>query len=118
MKRIISIAAALSWALVSFAQTPQEIVSRMESVLDKHQNDGVKMYIDIKIPIIGTLTTKSYALGDKYYIDADAKGTRVCTWSDGKTDGHIRPRITRLRSPAWIRTRNPNQRVTRNCSPA
>ena len=85
MKKIITAIAALLGAFAAFAQTPEEIVSRMEKEMDKHKDDGVVMTIDMKIPLLGTMTSRSYVLGDKVRLDATAMGVTIITWSDGKT---------------------------------
>ena len=59
MKKLLSIFSFLAFAAIAVAQTPQEIISRMEAELDKHENDGVVMTVDVKIPIIGTMSTKT-----------------------------------------------------------
>ena len=67
------------------AQTPQAIISRMESEMNKHEKEGIIMTIDVKIPIIGTVTSKTYSLGNKMREEGEIKGLKVVTWADGKT---------------------------------
>ena len=85
MKRLLSLLALLAWAVPALAQTPEEILSRMEAELTRHENDGVIMTVDVKIPLLGTMTTKSWMLGDKMRMDARMLGVDIITWSDGKT---------------------------------
>lgn len=85
MKKLLSIITFIFSATIAMAQTPQQIVSQMEAEMDKHEKEGVVMDIDMKIPIAGTLTTKTYFLGDKTRIEAEAKGEKVIKWTDGKT---------------------------------
>ena len=77
--------AAALFAVMAFAQTPEEIVARMEKEMNKHENDGLVMVIDVKIPILGTMSTTSYALGKKTRVEGEMSGVKFITWSDGKT---------------------------------
>ncbi|MBO4767923.1 MAG: hypothetical protein J5495_00140 [Bacteroidales bacterium] len=87
MKKILSIAFFLvAFAAVALAQTPQEIVSRMEKELEKHEKEGVSMVVDVKIPLLGTMSTKSYMLGDKLRVEAKVMGVDVITWTEGSTE--------------------------------
>lgn len=77
--------AAALFAVMAFAQTPEEIVARMEEEMNKHENDGLVMVIDVKIPILGTMSTTSYSLGKKTRVEGEMSGVKFITWSDGKT---------------------------------
>ena len=77
--------AAALFAVMAFAQTPEEIVARMEEEMNKHEHDGLVMVIDVKIPILGTMSTTSYALGKKTRVEEEMSGVKFITWSDGKT---------------------------------
>ena len=77
---------AIAFAVAALAQTPEEIVSRMEAEMDKHENDGIIMTVDVKIPILGTMTTKTYSLGDKLRVEGKMMGVDIVTWSDGVTE--------------------------------
>lgn len=85
MKKLLSIIFFIVAAAVAVAQTPQEIISRMEAELDKHENEGVIMTLDAKVPILGTMSTKTYSLGEKTRIEANMMGVDVITWTDGST---------------------------------
>lgn len=88
MKRVVTVlfcCTLLGWAMNAAAQTPEEIISRMEEALEKHMEEGLAMTIDIKVPVMGTLTTKSYSLGDKLRLDARMMGVEFITWADGTT---------------------------------
>lgn len=82
---MMTLLAAALFAVMAFAQTPEEIVARMEEEMNKHEKDGLVMVIDVKIPILGTMSTTSYALGDKTRVEGEMAGVRFITWSDGKT---------------------------------
>lgn len=85
MKKLLSIIFFIAAAVVAVAQTPQEIISRMEAELDKHENEGVIMTLDAKVPILGTMSTKTYSLGEKTRIEANMMGADIITWTDGST---------------------------------
>ena len=85
MKRFFVFIGALIAAASAFAQTPQEIISRMEEEMTKHQQEGVFMIVDVKIPIVGNLSTKTYTLGDKARMEVNAGGIDVITWLDAKS---------------------------------
>ena len=85
MKNLFSLITFIVFAAVAVAQTPQAIISRMESEMNKHEKEGIIMTIDIKIPILGTMTSKTYSLGNKMREEGEIKGLKVVTWADGKT---------------------------------
>lgn len=86
MKRLMTFLAAVAFAVGAFAQTAEEIIARMEAEMDKHEADGIIMSMDIKIPILGTMSSKAYALGDKMRVEGKTLGVSIITWSDGVTE--------------------------------
>ena len=49
MKKLLSIIFFVALAAVAVAQTPQEIVSRMQAEMDKHdESEGIAMTMDVK----------------------------------------------------------------------
>lgn len=87
MKKILSIIAFIAFAAVAVAQTPEEIVSRMEAEMSKHdESEGFVMSMDIKVIIVGTISSRSYVLGDKMRVEAVRDGNQFITWSDGTTE--------------------------------
>lgn len=87
MKKLIAIISFIALATVAMAQTAEEIVSRMEAEMSKHnESEGFAMTMDIKIIIVGTMSSRSYVLGDKMRIEANRDGKDFVTWSDGKTE--------------------------------
>ena len=85
MKKLFSFLLFFAFASVAWAQTPQEIVSRMQEEMGKHSDEGVAMTVDAKALLIGTMTSRTYALGDKIRVDASMMGMDVITWTSGKT---------------------------------
>ena len=87
MKKLIAIIGFIAIATVAMAQTAEEIVSRMDAEMSKHdESEGIAMTMDMKIIIIGTISSRSYVLGDKMRIEADRDDNHFITWSDGKTE--------------------------------
>lgn len=87
MKKLIVIISFIALATAAMAQTAEEIVSRMEAEMSKHnESEGFAMTMDIKIIIVGTMSSRSYVLGDKMRIEANRDGKDFVTWSDGKTE--------------------------------
>ena len=85
LKKLFSIICFLGMAGVLVAQTPKEILSRMDAEMDKHEKEGIIMTVDAKVPILGTMTTKTYTLGDKTRMEANMMGVEIITWTDGET---------------------------------
>jgi len=69
----------------TWAQTPREIVSRMEAVMKRHGEEGFAMSLGIKIPVLGAVNTKFYVLGRKMRVEGRFAGTKIVSWSDGVT---------------------------------
>lgn len=86
MKKLLSILFFVAMAAVAVAQTPQEIISRMETEMEKHEKEGIVMTVDAKISIFGTVTTKTYSLGDKMRSEGKMMGIEIITWTDGNTE--------------------------------
>lgn len=93
MKRIYCIAVTLIWAFAAFAQTPKEIVTRMTEVWDQHEKEGVATIVDTKMPIVGTMTVKEYALGSKTRTETKMLGVQLISWSDGVTEWDYTPKV-------------------------
>ena len=85
MKRILLFALLALTATVALAQTPQEIIQRMDQALEQHKNDGVAMTVEIKIPIVGMLSTRSYILDKKMRMEGETNGEKYIVWIDGDT---------------------------------
>ena len=86
MKKLITVITVLLFALASFAQTPEEIADKMSEVMEKLDDNGLRMTMDIKIPILGTMSTTAWSLGDKMRMEAEVMGHKVVTWMDEDTE--------------------------------
>jgi len=86
MKKLIAIISFIVMTTAVMAQTAEEIISRMEAEMNKHdESEGVAMTIDIKVFLLGTMTTRAYTLGDKSRVEASVLGNDMITWDDGVT---------------------------------
>lgn len=85
MKKLICLIVAVVAGMAAFAQTPKEIVARMDAETTAREAEGYSMQIDIKMPILGTMPSKAWNLGDKTRLEATMMGVTVITWSDGVT---------------------------------
>ena len=86
-KHILLALLLLSGAVAGYAQTAEEILTKMEEVMNKHdESEGVSMKMSLKFPIVGTVSTKMYSRGEKTKITGKMAGKDIKTWSDGKTD--------------------------------
>ena len=97
MKRFIALLAACVLAVAAFAQTPEEIITRMEEELDKLQVDGIVMTMDIKIPILGTMSSKAWNRGEKTRIEGEIAGVKVITFIDGDTEWEYNSKENQVR---------------------
>lgn len=84
-KLVLAFMAVLVAVVAAVAQTPKEIVDRMEAEMNSHAGEGLAMTVDIKIPILGTSTSRSYVYGSKLRVEMKMMGVQVVTWSDGET---------------------------------
>lgn len=87
MKKLLAIISFIALTATAMAQTAEEIVSRMNAEISKHnESEGVAITMDMKIILVGTISSRSYILGDKMRIEANKDGKDFVTWSDGKTE--------------------------------
>ena len=80
MKRLLCFAIAFLSATVTFAQTGLEIVNRMNQMMSDRKADGICISLDVKIPIVGNVTTKTYAYGKKRRIDVESSKINTITF--------------------------------------
>lgn len=65
------------------AQTPEEIVSRMDEAMAPSETEGLSMVMDIKIPIVGKTSSLVKFKGEKSKIEISLLGEKSITWIDG-----------------------------------
>ena len=85
MKRLFSTVTFLITVFAAFAQTPKEIINRMGEELNKHESDGIYMITDVKVPVVGTLSTKTYSRGEKLRMETQTMGIDVIIFEDEET---------------------------------
>ena len=49
-------------------------------MINSHDSDGVSMYIDVKIPVVGAVSTKTMHAGDKTRMEFELKGKKIITF--------------------------------------
>lgn len=87
MKKIFfSIAATFTFLVTAWAQTPEEILAKMDKAMEAAETAGLSMVMDLKIPILGTTTATMYMLGDKVRTETSLLGHKLITFSDGVTE--------------------------------
>ena len=85
-KLVLAFMAVLAAVVAAVAQTPKEIVDRMEATMNAHEKEGIIMTVDLKLLIVGTTTSKSYMLGGKTRVEMKMMGVQIITWSDREKD--------------------------------
>ena len=89
MKRIFLIICFIGAMMASMnlrAQTPEEVVERMNSELRKGDSLGMTFDFVMSIPILGEFKSTNYTLGDKLRVDLIDKDKKTINWSDGTTE--------------------------------
>ena len=86
MKRIASLLTLIFGAFCMMAQTPGEIVSRMEEVMGSHQSEGVYMTVDVRVPLLGTISTRTWMRDDRVRLEAKMMGIQEITWMTDTTE--------------------------------
>lgn len=76
---------ALVWAMAAFAQTGTEIIDRMNERINSRSGDGISLVVDVKIPVLGAVATKTAVLGEKRRLDVKMKEHNVITFSEKDT---------------------------------
>lgn len=87
MKRFFALLTAFVLAVAAYAQTADEIIAKMEEAMSQvGEENGLRMTMDMKIPILGTMSTNAWTLGDKMRMEAEMMGKKLVTWQDGETE--------------------------------
>ena len=87
MKRFICILIAGTFAALSWGQTAQEIVARMDEVMSANSDtDHFAMTLEMKMPIIGTISTRAYSWGDKMRMEIGEGSEKSISWMDATTE--------------------------------
>ena len=87
MKRFFALLTACVLAVAAYAQTAEEIVAKMDEAMSQvSEENGFRMTMDLKIPILGTMSTNAWTRGDKMRMEAKMMGKQLITWQDGETE--------------------------------
>jgi len=87
MKRILALLTACVLAVAAYAQTAEEIIAKMDAVMEQvDEANGFRMTMDLKIPLLGTMSTNAWSRGDKMRLEAKMMGKQLITWQDGETE--------------------------------
>lgn len=89
MKRFVTSILLAFAATVAFAQTPEEIVEKMNEVTEAHNSEGLILTLSMKIPIIGTTSTRVWTLGEKSRMEIVVEGHPVTTWIDNSGNSWV-----------------------------
>ena len=89
MKRLFCILFACSVAALSWGQTAQEIIARMDEAMAKVDSDNVAFSLDMKMPIIGTVNTRAYSCGEKSRMEISKGDEKSIVWIDGDTQWEL-----------------------------
>ena len=76
---------ALVWAMAAFSQTGAEIIDRMNERINSRAGDGISIIVDVKVPVLGPIATKTAVLGEKRRLDVKMKEHNVITFSEKDT---------------------------------
>lgn len=79
------------------AQTPEEVVERMNVKFEKGDSLGMSFDFVMSIPILGQFRSTNYTLGDKLRVDLFVHDNKITTWSDGTTEWSYDPEKNELK---------------------
>jgi outer membrane lipoprotein-sorting protein len=85
MKKTLCLLFALVWAMAAFSQTGAEIIDRMNERINSRTGDGISLIVDVKVPVLGAVVTKTAVLGEKRRLDVKMKEHNVITFSEKDT---------------------------------
>jgi len=85
MKKFFALFATLALTVAAFAQTPEEIIQRMDEATTRFEADGFSADLDIKV-FLFTVKSKMFTRGDKARIETGILSEKLIVWTDGKTE--------------------------------
>ena len=86
MKRFFCILFTCAVATLSWGQSAQEIVARMDEAMNQVNSDNVAFTMDMKIPIVGTVSSRATTWGGKTRMEIEKDGKKSVSWIDGDTE--------------------------------
>jgi len=81
----VAIAAMLLGVAGLLAQTPEEIVNKMSEQMDRGDTEGLVLDFNMKIPVMGTVTSHNKILGKKMRMEMKSKDKVSIIWTDETT---------------------------------
>lgn len=85
MKKFLSLFAALVCATAALAQTPQQIINRMNETMKGLEPIGIAMEVEVHIPVIGTVISRVWSLHGKQKTVTTIGKKQQLEWIDGRT---------------------------------
>ena len=85
MKRILTLLLSVLCVSFALAQTPAEILAKMDQEVSLHEADGVSMVFEFKVPIVGTISSQVWTKGEKARMEFKAASEQMVTWMDETT---------------------------------
>ena len=85
MKRILILFLSVLCVGSVFAQTPAEILAKMDQEVSRLEADGVSMVFEFKIPIAGAISTRVWTKGEKARMEFKDDSEEMVTWMDETT---------------------------------
>lgn len=92
MKKILSLLAALACATAVLAQTPQQIIDRMNEKMNSLEPTGIALELEVRVPVIGTITSRVWSLGGKQKTISTIGKKKQVEWIDGRTEWFYDPK--------------------------
>ena len=88
MKKLALTLMTLALALSAFAQSPEEIVSKMDERMSSFdpEKDGFGMVMEMKMPILGSFAAQVLSRGDKTRMEMHKGDNHNISWSDEVTE--------------------------------
>ena len=81
----MAFAAMLLSGAALFAQDPYEIVEKMSAQMERGETEGFSMDFNMKLPIVGTVSSHNMIRGDKLKMTISGKDKASTSWSDATT---------------------------------
>lgn len=78
---MIAFAATAAWG-----QTAEEIIARMDEVMEAVEDDGMHMKMEMKIPIIGSMDLEMWTLGERSRMEGRMMGHKLVSFTDEDTE--------------------------------
>ena len=91
MKRILCFAIAFVCVTLTFAQTGLEIVNNMNRMMSDRKSEGLCVTINVKIPIVGTVVTRTYSNGSKTRLEIESSKINLTTFMEDSTQWSYNP---------------------------